>query len=426
MKRIALATVLVSTLAGSWLAAQTRASRTLDIYVIDTEGGKMALYVTPAGQNILVGAGSPGGRDTGRLMEVVAATGIKKIDYLISTHYHVDHVGGVMELVRRITVDAFLDHGPTVETPISIPIFHASYPEIFAKGRHIVVKPGDRIPLAGLDWRFVTSAGKTITTSLLGAGQTNRFCADFKPLTAVAFDPEHIQSVGSVITFGQFRLVDLDDLTWNEEGALVCPVNHIGKIDLYMVSQHGTDPSNSKALVHAVAPRVAVMQNGARVGGAPQTWDTLQSSPGFQDLWQLHWSYNGSIDRNPAGVFIANVETVETTTPTVTASSRGRGPASAGSAPGAPSPPASTAGTANQPGGAAQGPAGPTTTTPAATGPTSATGQGTATPGTAPPGRGRGIPPLHTPAYYIKISAQTNGTFTVTNSRNGFSKTYAK
>jgi competence protein ComEC len=404
MKRIVLATVLVSTLAGGWLAAQTRAPRTLDIYLIDTEGGKMALYVTPGGQNILIDAGSPGGRDTGRLMEVAGAIGVKKIDYLISTHYHVDHVGGVMELVRRIPVDAFIDHGPTVETPITIPIFHASYPGIFAKGRHIVVKPGDRMPLAGVDWRFVTSAGKAITTSVLGGGQANRYCADLKPATNVPIDPEHVQSVGSVVSFGQFRLVDLSDLSWNEERALMCPTNHIGKIDVYMVSQHGMDPSGSKALVHALAPRVAVMQNGARVGGSTQTWNTLQSSPGFQDLWQLHWSYNGLIDRNPAGVFIANVETMETTAAALTASSRGRGAAGGAT-------------TATSPGGSAPA-ANSATATPAPPG-----GQvPSATPTAGTPRNA----PLHTPAFYIKISARTDGTFTVTNSRNGFSKTYAK
>ena len=127
------------------------------------------------------------------------------------------------------------------------------------------MKPGDKVPIAGLDWRIVTSAGKVIKTPLPGGGKPNPYCDDFKPRENLR-DPENGQSVGSVITFGKFRAIDLGDLLWNNEGDLMCPNNPIGTIDLYLVSHHGTDPSGSPALVHALAPRVAVMQNGTRKG----------------------------------------------------------------------------------------------------------------------------------------------------------------
>jgi hypothetical protein len=222
-----------------------------------------------------------------------------------------------------------------------------------------------------------------------GVGKPNPYCADFKPKD-IQTDLENGQSTGSVITYGKFRTIDLGDLLWNVEGDLMCPTNHIGTVDLYMTSHHGLDWSNSKALVYALQPRVAIMNNGTRKGGQIEVYETLEAAPGLEDLWQLHWSFNGVLEHNVPGRFIANVEDAETASQIVA-----NPPTPATSALGPPAP------------------------------------RGAAPPG-APrgggPGAGRGGPqlgnPAHSPAYWIKVSAQADGTFTVTNPRNGFSKTY--
>ncbi len=161
--------------------------------------------------------------------------------------------------------------------------------------------------MAGLDWRIITSAGKAITTALPGGGKPNPACASFTPRPATN-DPENGQSVGSVITFGKFRTIDLGDLLWDNEKDFMCPNNLVGTVDLYIASHHGIDASGSPALVHGLQPRVAIEQNGTRKGGTVQTNRTLYSSPGFEDVWQMHWSYNVGTEYNPAGLFIANID----------------------------------------------------------------------------------------------------------------------
>ena len=429
MTRTGLALAFAAVLTVGLMAEPSQSANTLDIYVVDPEGGKIALFVTPAGQSVLIDTGSPGGRDIDRLMEAITAAGVTKIDFLISTHYHVDHIGGLQDLVTRIPVDTFVDHGPTVEGPVveglreQVAGFQDAYAQLYAKAKHLVVKPGDTLPIQGLDWRIVTAAGQVLQNPLPGAGQPNAACADFTPKN-ITTDPENAQSVGSVVTFGQFKMIDLGDLLWNVEAELMCPNNKVGTVDLYMVSHHGLDNSGSKALVHGVQPRVAVMQNGTRKGGTVQTFDTLHSSPGFEDLWQAHWSHNGLLERNPAGVFIANMDDAETVAALLTAPPRGAGPGGGGQAG------RGQGGRAGQAGPAAAGQGGPAAQPGQAAGrggqagPAGRAGAGRGA--AAGGGRGRGGQPPHTPAYWIKVSAQSDGTFTVTNSRTGFSKTYTK
>jgi competence protein ComEC len=392
MKRVAL--VVASTLALSGpLAAQRAATpaKPLQVYVVDTEGGKAALWISPTGQSLLIDSGNPGARDVDRIMAAVNDAGLTQIDYLLLTHYHVDHIGGMQELAKRIPIGHFIDHGPTVEEREQVQGFQAAYAELYGKAKHTVVKPGDRVPITGLDWRIVTAAGNVLKTPLPGGGKPNPACAGFTPKEMSPTD-ENSQSVGSVITFGQFRAIDLGDLLWNKEHELVCPNNPIGAVDAYFVTHHGLDQSGPPALVHGVQPRVAIMQNGTRKGAGAQAMPTMRTSPGLEDIWQLHWSYNAGIEQNSAGVFIANVDDPATIAGVLTAPPRGGGP-----------------------GGAGRG----------------APGQGSAgLPTAAPPGTAAApsaaAAAAHTPAFWIKLTAQQDGTFTVTNSRNGFSKTYKK
>ena len=213
-----------------------------------------------------------------------------------------------------------------------------------------------------------------------------------------------------MITFGQFRAIDLGDLLWNKEFELVCPNNPVGTVDVYFVTHHGLDLSGSPALVHGVQPRVAIMQNGTRKGAGIQAMPTMRSSPGLEDIWQLHWSYNAGIEQNSAGVFIANVEDAATIASVLTAPPRGGGPG---------------AGRHRRPPVRGVHHAGPPPAQPAPR----LRRAHRAPAGAGGPGGGRGAAAAaaaHTPAYWIKVSVQPDGTFTVTNSRNGFSKTYVK
>ena len=175
-----------------------------------------------------------------------------------------------------------------------------TYPGLYAKGTHTVVKPGDKIAVAGLDWRIVTAAGEVLKTPMAGAGKPNPYCAAATPNPDEG-GVENSMSVGSVIAFGKFRMVHLGDLTQKIEVKLMCPNNPIGVADLWVVSHHGQPMSNGQMLVHAIQPRVAILNNGTRKGGQPDAMKVVFSSPRLEDLWQLHFSLlSGQESRRPA------------------------------------------------------------------------------------------------------------------------------
>jgi beta-lactamase superfamily II metal-dependent hydrolase len=296
--------------------AQTRTSRALDIYIVDVEGGNATLFVSPSRESLLIDTGNAGAaaaRDAGRIMEAIHDAGVRQIDHLITTHWHGDHFGGLAELASRITIQEFIDHGPNVQPGQAADAFlKETYPQLYAKAKHTVVKAGDNISMAGLDSRVVTSAGETIKASLPGAGKPNPYCASFKPGESNAEDP---QSVGTYVRFGKFRTIHLGDLTKNKEFELVCPANRIGTVDVLLGLHHGVGTSNSEVLVHALHPRVAIMNNGTRKGGEPEVMKTLHSSPGLEDLWQMHFSLLSGQEYTVPGMFIAN--TIDDQQPTV-------------------------------------------------------------------------------------------------------------
>jgi competence protein ComEC len=279
----------------------------LTAYFIDVEGGQSTLFVTPAGQSVLIDTGFPGfnGRDVGRIAAVAQAAGVKQIDYLIITHYHGDHVGGVPALAAVMPIRNFVDHGDTVEhTPAGQKLYD-DYLRDAAKGNHMVVKPGDTLPISGLEWTIVSAAGKVLDKPLKGAGKADAACAGFKEKDV---DPtENAQSVGSRVVFGKFRLADLGDLTWNKEQGLVCPANKVGPVDVYVVSHHGMNISGSPALLAALHPKVAIMDNGEKKGGTVEAWDIIHASSGLLDIWQVHRSAAGGAEHNTSETMIANV-----------------------------------------------------------------------------------------------------------------------
>src|SRR5881296_2882268 len=364
MKKRALFLVLFL-LCATIAVAQTR--KTLDIYVVDVEGGNAVLFVTPSGESMLVDSGNGGAgavRDAERIVAAAKDAGVTAIDHLLTTHYHGDHIGGLAELAARIPIKEFIDHGPNTQPNPAIDSFlQGGYRELTSKAKHTVAKPGDKIPITGLDWRIVTSGGQAIKSPLAGAGAPNKYCAAYTPKQP---DPsENAQSVGSIITFGKFRVAHLGDLTWNKEFDLMCPNNRVGTVDLWIVSHHGQAISNSPVLTHAIQARAAIMNNGTRKGGQPDAMKIIHSAPGLEDLWQIHFSQLSGQEYTAPGMFIANgIDEPQNAIPI------------------APIP-------APQPG-----------------------------PGTPP------APAHNGTAYWIKVSAQQDGTFTITNARNGFSKTY--
>ena len=283
----------------------------LDVYFIDVEGGQSTLFVTPAGQSLLIDTGWAGGRDADRIVGVAKQAGLAQIDYLVTTHYHGDHVGGLADLAAKFPIKTFVDHGPAAEETLSVPQSYATYLKVREKGQHIEAKLGAHLPIKGADFEVVAAAAQTIAKPLPGAGAANPLCAEFQPKDEVK-DPliagENKQSVGMVISLGKFRMIDFGDLTWNKEHDLACPNNLIGTIDLYVVSHHGQDISSLPMLVHAMHPRVAVMDNGAKKGGAVATFETLKKSPGLEDLWQLHYAVDAG-DHNSPEPLIANLGT---------------------------------------------------------------------------------------------------------------------
>ncbi len=344
--------LLVAVVALSWTIVWAAPGKSLDVYFIDVEGGQSTLFVSPSGESLLVDTGWAGARDADRIVGVAKKAGISQIDYLVLTHYHGDHAGGVVDLASRIPIKNFVDHGPNVEQALGTPKNYDAYLPIREKGHHILATLGEKLPIKGATFEVVSAAAETISKPLPGAGAPNPTCKDFQPKDETK-DPliggENKQSVGMIISLGKFRMNDFGDLTWNKEHDLACPNNLIGTLDIYMVSHHGQDISSLPMMVNAMHPRVAVMDNGAKKGGAPATFKTLKSSPGLEDIWLLHYGVDAA-DLNSPEQFIAN------------------------------------------------------------------TGVG----GTVL----TGVPDEGTPNY-IKVSAMPDGSFTVTNTRNGFHKDYA-
>lgn len=288
------------------------ADKPLQIFFIDVEGGQSTLFVSPSGQSLLVdtGWGYNAFRDANRIVKAAKLAKIKKIDTVVITHFHADHVGGVPQLAQKMQIGTFVDHGPNRETSKAAQTLYSEYQAAIGSSKHITAKPGDKIPLKGLDVTAVSADGNVLSQALPGAGQANQYCSGVQQK---ATDPsENARSLGLVLQFGKLRIVDLGDLTWNKELELMCPDNKLGHADIFVVSHHGIDQSNSPALVHALAPRVAIMDNGSKKGGVPSAWDIVKSSPGLQDLWQLHFADAGGSEHNAADPFIANVEEADT------------------------------------------------------------------------------------------------------------------
>lgn len=290
------------------LCAMTCAAQELKVYAIDVEGGKSTLYVSPSGQSMLVDAGyaGNGGRDADGIVAAAKAAGVTQIDYLVITHYHRDHMGGVPQLAARMPVLNFVDHGQNYENSSAD---YENYLAARARGKHIEVKAADRIPIEGLDVQVVTASGKAIQAPLAGAGQPNPLCAAYRPIDVDQGENAH--SIGMMITYSKFRLVDLGDLHWNQEYDLACPNNLLGAVDVYMSTHHAKKTSGAPAIVQALRPKAAIVNNGPTSGASESAWEAIHQSAGPPDIWQLHYAESNSPKFNAPAAFIANNKAAE-------------------------------------------------------------------------------------------------------------------
>jgi beta-lactamase superfamily II metal-dependent hydrolase len=334
--------------------------------VIDVEGGNATLFVAPSGQSLLIDTGNGGAaatRDGDRILAAAKDAGLSQIDHLITTHFHGDHYGGMENVAGRIPIREFIDHGPNVQPAAPTDAFLQNvYPKLYANAKPHRCQAWRSRRVERRRCAHRRGRGSVHRSPLPGGGK-NPYCAASKPKDP---DPsENAQSVGTHFTFGKFRTVHLGDLTWNKEGELMCPMNRLGTVDLYLVSHHGLNISNSRLLIHALAPRVAIMNNGTRKGGQPDSMKCCSHRRIGRSLADALLALGGQEYTVP-GLFIANNTDEALTAMPIAA-----------------------------------------ITAPA-------------------PGPGAAPPPVHNgAAYWFKVSAREDGSFTVTNTRNGFSKTYA-
>jgi beta-lactamase superfamily II metal-dependent hydrolase len=290
-------------------AALAQIRDTLDIFVIDTEGGEAVLYIAPTGEAMLYDTGRP--ETFNRIRALIEQEQIPVLDIVIVSHYHGDHVGGAGDLpslpVRNFR--QFIDHGTyTTEVQPNQSVNFERYLAVrnLAKARR--AEPGETLSFGEVDVHVVGSSGERIKTPVPGAGEPNPLCSNHVPKRDIrAVENDEVVSV--VVRYGDFVLLELGDMLWNHEQQVVCPDNLLGTVDVYHTSGHGAHWGSNPVMVHAVQPRVAVMNNAHVKGGDTVTFDTLRSSPRMQDVWQIHYSSENARARdNSADDFIANLD----------------------------------------------------------------------------------------------------------------------
>lgn len=295
------------------------AAQGLDIYFIDVMGGAATLVVTPERESILIDSGWPGldDRDPKRIEHVLKEVAkLDHLDHLVTTHWHMDHFGGVAGLAKRLRIDHYWDRGlpdldradgdkanfpdgPGKNDPLGIAYRNAS------EGKRKALKAGDKLPLKGAVEALVLAASGEVID--LPSAPENPKCAE-APADQPVDGSDNARSLTIRFGLGKFHFLDCGDLTWNVEKKLVCPRNLIGPIDLYQVTHHGMDISNHPTLVRTIAPTVAIMNNGPRKGGAPGTVKLLKDVPSIRAAYQLHKNAVTAAEENTEPARIANTD----------------------------------------------------------------------------------------------------------------------
>jgi competence protein ComEC len=299
-------------LAALFAAAGARGDekRGLEILFIDTEGGAATLIVTPQKESVLIDCGNPGDRDAGRIHQAAKAAGLEAIDHLVITHWHSDHYGGAGRLSKLISIRNFYDRGipdKLAEDPVQFPLLIEAY-RAASGGKSKTLSPGDEIPLKQTDGgpavRLVCLCAAGAVLPDRESATENAEAAGVKPMPADTSD--NAKSLGFLLRYGDFRFLDLGDLTWNVEHKLVSPTDKIGPVDVYQVTHHGLEISNNPALLRTVKPRVAVFNNGPRKGCHPAVVGNLRRLPEPPAIYQMHRNLTSGAAENTDPEFIAN------------------------------------------------------------------------------------------------------------------------
>jgi len=347
IRKVLTAVLLSSALTAPALAAPAAAQNgTLKVISIDMEGGGGTLFVTPEGKSLLIDTGwpsnfglvpSPDGakNSADRVVAAAKKLGVSKIDYLIITHYHMDHVGGIQDLVARMPVDTFIDHGPNREelAPNATPddrkgapvVLYPKYLETIKGHKHIVAKPGQVIQIGSLTDTIVASDGMVLSKPLPGAGTPNAACKTAEALsTRPDGGEENARSVASLLAFGTVKIAMFGDLSWKKEHELSCPVTRLGHVNVLIATQHGSNISSNPASIADMKPDIAVIGAGGKKGGDEAPIKTIKASPGLLGLWQTHENYahpewtadkNMVANLNPPASVIASMAKQQYTAP---------------------------------------------------------------------------------------------------------------
>jgi beta-lactamase superfamily II metal-dependent hydrolase len=299
-----MATVVMVALIG--VVTSVRSAGTLDIYWIDVEGGASTLIVTPDGHSVLADTGFDGfnDRDASRIAHIVReSAGLKRLDHVLISHFHPDHVGGLAALSRQMEIGAFIDHGETVDKSPEGRAVWDRYVTVSGKRRR-TVKPGERLEFGGVELIIVAAHSQFISKPLSDTAP-NPLCDSFK--RQAEDTGENGKSLGYLLRAGRFEFVNLGDLSWNFQHQLACPVNLLGKVDVLQVPHHGVRDDVLPALMWAMAPTVAVMNNGPNKGAGAAAVATVLRSPGLEDLWSLHRALGNDASHNAQEPMTANL-----------------------------------------------------------------------------------------------------------------------
>lgn len=326
MKKI-VSTLLLALAIISAPSLTATSAKTLDIYIIDVEGGQATLVVTPIGESMLIDTGFPGdgtfssrpdepkkARDAQRILAAARDAGISKIDLLMLTHYHADHAGGVVEVAGLLPVGAFIDHAPpTADADKSVAGTQAVY-DVYAKirpaSKHLLPKAGDRLPLSllggGVDAIIVATEGSVMSRPIPGATLSPANCEGTG--LAAQEKTENPRSTAVKLQYGRFSFLDVGDLSGPSLFALTCPTNLIGDTDVYLVSHHGGDDASDPSLYRTIKPLVAIVNNAERKGAQKATMALLRDMQSSIDTWQLHRTRQAGAEDAASENRIANLD----------------------------------------------------------------------------------------------------------------------